>query len=308
MVLDKKIEEELVRFKRSRDSLISADAKDVLHHLKAFVREIQRNGLLAPILEALPDLDPDVWWSSNVKSKAVAGRVDSIEFPEDEDERIVIFLDLAKSMASDTRDLLSIHGFGQMLGRHDTSGSASAAVSLVLRPLSELLGDRIREQVGVANPAIRELAGVPLDRIPGDGETRIFLSHRSADKEIVRPFYNLLKSLGFEPWLDEKEIKAGSTIHREISSGFDSACAVVFFVTSSFEDERWIGREIDHAVSREIEHSDRFSVIALVFGDATVPRALRDKRWVDVKNHVDAVREVVEALPVELGPARWRKS
>jgi len=308
MAIDKTTEQELVRFKRYREDLIHADTGNVEHHLREFAREIGRNALIAKVRGRLPTFDADAWWNHRVIAAAGRfGRLEAIPFPDDEEQRLVALLHLTELMGSGDREKLSISGFGQLLGRYKAADAMATAISLVFRPLAELLGDRVRQEVQIANPAVRELAGVPLDRIPGDGDTRIFLSHKSVDKNLVRPYCEVLAELGLDPWLDEKDMKAGDTIHREIADGFDRSCAVVFFVTRHFTDERWLKREVDHAVNRKIDRGDRFAIITLAFDDAEVPRPLQENLWVAVKNEVSAVREILRALPVELGPARWRK-
>ena len=62
----------------------------------------------------------------------------------------------------------------------------------------------------------------------------------------------------FDPWIDDHEMPAGTTLHRGIADGMDASCAVVFFVTENFEDERWLAREVDHAVHRKIDRDDKF--------------------------------------------------
>jgi len=74
-----------------------------------------------------------------------------------------------------------------------------------------------------------------------------------------------------------------------------------------FSDERWLKREVDHAVNRKVERGDRFAIITLVFDGAEVPRPLQDMLYVPVQNGVSAVREIVRALPVRVGPALWRE-
>ena len=39
---------------------------------------------------------------------------------------------------------------------------------------------------------------------------RVFLSHRGKDKELVRKFKRILELLGFDPWLDEDAMPAGT--------------------------------------------------------------------------------------------------
>lgn len=305
--MDPKLEKELSRFRRYRDELIHADSSGVEHHVREFVRELGRNELVKQVRGKLPPFDVENWWKKTCGALDRGARLEALDYPDDEDDRLVAMLDLVESMASDEPNQISVRGFGQLFGKYKSDDATALAQRFVIRPLAELLGDRIREAVEVANPAVRELAGVPLDRIPKDNETRIFLSHKSENKELIRPFYDVLTELGFNPWLDEKAMKAGDTIHREIASGFDEACAVVFFVTEQFKDERWLKREVDHAVNRKIERGDRFAIITLVYGDAEVPRPLKEQLWVPVKKEVDALREVLRALPIQPGPVRWRR-
>ena len=44
----------------------------------------------------------------------------------------------------------------------------------------------------------------------------------------------------------------------------------------------------------------------LLFEGGEVPRGLRDYVFVNVKGDADAIRQIVRALPIELGPPRWR--
>jgi len=301
--MDDTLQKELASFKRAREALINAEQAEVEHHLIEFAREIDRNSLTKRIVSRLPEYDVNEWW----KSQVARGRLSSLELPDSEDDRISVYLDLVKSMASLEDNQLSMYGFGYQFGKTKADSILSLVNSLVFRPLAELLSDRIRTEVDVANPAIRELAGVPLDQIPNDNECKIFLSHKTVDKPIVEPFYNVLSSLGFQPWLDSKDMKAGDVLHREITQGFDESCAVIFFVTPSFKDERWLEREIDQAINRKIVRADKFAIITLAFEEAKVPRPLRDYLFIQVTDPVDAMNEIIRALPIVLGPPRWRK-
>lgn len=295
-------------FKHARDAALHADAGDLEHHLIEFVKEVRRNELCQKVLAALPAFDAETWWSEQSGGPdARRYRLTGIALPDDSDAKLSALWDLASSMGSGDRKRLSVAGFGQMFGAFKSTDAASKAISLVVRPFAEALTDRLREYSGMASPSLREIAGLPLAAIPPQDQTRIFLSHRSLDKQIVRPFRDVLAELGYEPWLDEHEMPAGSTLHRAISAGMDASCAVVFFITPNFEDARWLGREIDHAISRKIDQGDKFAVITLVFGDAEVPRPLREYVWANVKGEADALLQIIRALPIELGAARWRR-
>ena len=49
---------------------------------------------------------------------------------------------------------------------------------------------------------------------------KIFLSHKGADKPLVRRYSSTLKALGFNPWLDEDAMVAGTELDRGILKGF----------------------------------------------------------------------------------------
>jgi TIR domain len=49
---------------------------------------------------------------------------------------------------------------------------------------------------------------------------KIFLSHKGFDKPLVREFATTLSLLGFDPWLDEDAMPAGTNLERGILKGF----------------------------------------------------------------------------------------
>jgi hypothetical protein len=72
---------------------------------------------------------------------------------------------------------------------------------------------------------------------------RIFLSHKGFNKPLVREFATTLSMLGFEPWLDEDAMPAGTNLERGILKGFVDSCAAVFFVTPEFKDEDFLATQ-----------------------------------------------------------------
>src|SRR5882757_9130848 len=51
---------------------------------------------------------------------------------------------------------------------------------------------------------------------------RIFLSHKSADKALVRDYKQTLELLGLKPWLDEDDLAAGAELTRGYGSALGS--------------------------------------------------------------------------------------
>ena len=140
---------------------------------------------------------------------------------------------------------------------------------------------------------------------------RIFLSHKSADKPLVRQFFETLKLLGFDPWLDEDAMPAGAELHRAIQQGFHDSCAAVFFITPSFRDEAFLRSEINHAVAEKTAKGDRFAIVSLSFPDENgahvePPDPLRSYLWKEPTSQLDALKEILRALPLAVGTPFWR--
>lgn len=129
---------------------------------------------------------------------------------------------------------------------------------------------------------------------------KIFLSHKSSNKELVREYNKTLSLLGYEPWLDEEDMPAGTVPHRGILNGFQNSCAVVFFITSEFKDERYLANEINYAITEKTEKGDDFVIITLVMSkDVIIPDLLKTYIWKSPKNDLEALRDIINALPYQ---------
>jgi hypothetical protein len=141
---------------------------------------------------------------------------------------------------------------------------------------------------------------------------RIFLSHKGADKPLVRSYYRALGAAGFRPWLDDVDMPAGTNLDRGIRKGFKDACAVVFFLTPDFKDEKFLEDEINYAKEEKRANGDRFAIISLILpqtgsaGKPTVPDLLHQYVWIEADNHLTSLAKIFEALPIRLGRPKWR--
>lgn len=71
--------------------------------------------------------------------------------------------------------------------------------------------------------------------------------------------------------------------------------------------------EIDLAVQQKREKEDRFSIITLVFSDAggdvtEIPDLLKPYAWKSPSTPLEALREIVRALPVAPGTGDWKNT
>ncbi|HFC6395597.1 TPA: toll/interleukin-1 receptor domain-containing protein [Neisseria polysaccharea] len=139
---------------------------------------------------------------------------------------------------------------------------------------------------------------------------KIFLSHKSINKDKVRNFKTILELLGFSPWLDEEAMSAGANLERSLHSGMVDSCAAIFFITPDYKDEKYLATEIDYAISRK-RQDEKFSIITLVFSDengekGVVPNLLQPYVWKEPVNDLLALAEILKALPLEVGDIRFK--
>jgi hypothetical protein len=131
---------------------------------------------------------------------------------------------------------------------------------------------------------------------------RIFLSHKGIDKPLIREYKYTLELLGFDTWLDEDALTAGTELERGILKGFKDSCAAIFFITHNYKDENYLATEIDYAIAEKRDKGERFSIITLVLNDeAKVPGLLSRYVWKTPASQLEAIREIIKALPIKLG-------
>lgn len=140
---------------------------------------------------------------------------------------------------------------------------------------------------------------------------KIFLSHKGSNKEYVRQYYDVLKEFGFEPWLDDEDMPAGTSLDRGILEGFQQSCACVFFITPEFEDEFYLKTEVDYAIYEQRLKGDKFAIITLQFEDENgelgdIPDLLKRFVWKTPENNLSAIKHILKALPIESSYIDWK--
>lgn len=178
------------------------------------------------------------------------------------------------------------------------------------RERQESLPDRMDDALDHLEDIAATLSNVLTKFDPVD-KNRIFLSHKNCDKPLVRRFMSALRSIGFDPWLDEEAMPAGSHLDHSILLGLKESCAAVFFITPSFRYDGFLKQEVEYAIAEERERSERFSIITLLLDgskEAQIPSLLKRFVWKVPANDLDAFVEIIRSLPVRTGPPIWRSS
>ncbi|MCG7851554.1 MAG: toll/interleukin-1 receptor domain-containing protein [Methanosarcinaceae archaeon] len=155
------------------------------------------------------------------------------------------------------------------------------------------------------------ICGKEMDMAATDAK-KVFLSHKGIDKDKVSDFKNTLQLLGYDPWLDEDAMPAGTPLERGLLQGMKDSCGVVFFITPSFKDEGYLETEINYAIQEKRTKGERFAIITLQFVDdegnvGEIPELLKTYVWKKPKTSLEALREIVRALPIAPNVVDWRE-
>lgn len=140
---------------------------------------------------------------------------------------------------------------------------------------------------------------------------KIFLSHKGVDKPLVRNYKIVLESIGFDIWLDTDAMSAGAEFERSLLAGFHDSCAAIFFITPNYVDENYLATEINYAIAEKRKKGDRFSIITLVLKDnegnkGEVPPLLNQYVWKEPDSELEAITEIIKALPMRIGKPDWK--
>jgi hypothetical protein len=154
-----------------------------------------------------------------------------------------------------------------------------------LRALSELTG---HEKAWVANKLRTSV--LPQEAISGSKlltslaprkrPVSVFLSHNSSDKPFVRGLYRHLSRSGMRVWIDEAELNAGDSLIDTLSDAVFRVDCIVAVISEASVASRWVKKELAWAMAREIK-GRRVRVIPIIKDDASVPKSLSDKLWLD---------------------------
>jgi hypothetical protein len=140
-------------------------------------------------------------------------------------------------------------------------------------------------------------------------EPLVFLSYASPDRERVVPFYDALKQIGIQLWIDTVDIKGGQNWDFEIRRALDRAAIVIVFISSNSVDRRgYVQKEIRWAIDKAGERlCDDVYIIPLALDrDVAKPRELSELQFIYSDEDgaqlrlEDAIRYQLEKVNVQL--------
>lgn len=145
---------------------------------------------------------------------------------------------------------------------------------------------------------------------------KVFLNHASEDRALVLPYFEKLKALGYEPWID-KRLLPGQNWDEEIQRAFNAADVILVFMSPRSVVKRgYVQREINDALDRQryllpgdigliplmLEECDVPTKIAKAFQFIRVPQEW--SRVVEALELAALQRSIAINTGVEIGPFR----
>lgn len=124
---------------------------------------------------------------------------------------------------------------------------------------------------------------------------RIFLSHRSRDKALVREFRSLLPRF-LDTWLDEDSLSWGDSFPAELRSSIQSGVDfLIIFLDNDALRSEWVKQELEWAVAREKELKRTFVLPILLeeVAPENLPAGLSERLYLRLS---DFTRASVESL------------
>jgi hypothetical protein len=137
----------------------------------------------------------------------------------------------------------------------------------------------------------------------------VFICHASADKDThARPLAAALSRRAISVWLDEAEIRPGTSIIDAINEGLTHARFVTPIITEEFIGRDWPRRELNAALTREVGMR-QVVVLPVLAADREMYFAryplLSDKLYLNWDNGPDYVAEEISSLFARSPEREW---
>ena len=98
-----------------------------------------------------------------------------------------------------------------------------------------------------------------------------------------------LERFDIRVWVDEDEIKAGSSLIRTISAAIEEMAFLAIILTPNSVNSRWVQEELELALGNQIKQA-RLRVISILFRDCKIPSFLKGKKYIDFTDWSKAKR------------------
>jgi hypothetical protein len=111
-----------------------------------------------------------------------------------------------------------------------------------------------------------------------------------------------LRRKGHFVWVDEAEIRAGESLIEKISQGLENVEFVVAFLSKTSIKSEWVKRELNIAITLEI-NAKKYQVTPILVHTVKLPAFLSDRKYLDFRSP-KLIRKNIRELLKRFGPAK----
>ncbi|ETX08622.1 MAG: hypothetical protein ETSY2_04275 [Candidatus Entotheonella gemina] len=126
--------------------------------------------------------------------------------------------------------------------------------------------------------------------------SRIFLCHAKEDQAQVEVIYDYLRALGFEPWMDKRDLIAGQRWQREIPQALKDSALVLICLSKHIGRPGYVQREFKLALDalQEIPE-EMIHTVPVRLEPCQVPELFASLHWCDlfVSDGSDRLEEAI---------------
>ena len=100
---------------------------------------------------------------------------------------------------------------------------------------------------------------------------KLFISHASADDDLVRALREALAECGQAVWIDSRQLRGGDPLWDTIRQAIDDADGFAVLVSPAALQSKWVGKELKHALEVQGQRAaGAFAVIPLTLDRKSV--------------------------------------
>jgi len=135
-----------------------------------------------------------------------------------------------------------------------------------------------------------------LSNISSDKGKKLLISHSSKDKTFANCLYADLIEQGHNPWLDNRDIKPGQFILKEIQKALKHADYTLMLLSPNTIMSDWVVAEWESAYWDEIT-TPKVKVTPLLIKSCEIPPFQKTRKYLDIRNkHQDSLDYLLKSI------------
>lgn len=126
---------------------------------------------------------------------------------------------------------------------------------------------------------------------------KVFLSHSSNDKTLVRQIRKALLPFNQYLWIDELEILPGDSLIGKLTEGITESDCVLVFISKNSINSKWVKEEVQSFISREIRENE-IRIVPILIDSTSAPPFLSHRLQVrfNTNDYAKGVADILKGI------------